>query len=150
MDTDEVQSNPQEKIEVRMRTLRTLWIALFISVLMYFGWTIFLGRREGVTPNNTLSLALIVVACTMTLVSFLIKNRLLARAVEQQRVPMVQQAYVVTWAINEVSALLGLLDFFVTGNRYYYVLFLIAAVGLLLHHPRRENVENAAFRRTTF
>jgi len=71
---------------------------------------------------------------------------LLSKATEQQNIGMVQQAYVVTWAINEVSALLGLFDYFLTGNRYYYVLLIIAALGLLLHFPRREHVVNAAFR----
>jgi hypothetical protein len=59
---------------------------------------------------------------------------------------MVQQAYIVTWAINEVAALLGLMDFFLTNDRYYFVLLIIAALGLLLHFPRREHVVNAAFK----
>jgi hypothetical protein len=50
------------------------------------------------------------------------------------------------WAITEVAALLGLLDFFLTTDRYYYVLLIIAALGLLLHFPRREHVVNAAFK----
>lgn len=82
--------------------------------------------------------------------SFLLKSKLLNRAIEEQQVPMIQQAYVVTWAIAEVGALLGLLDFFITGNRYYYVPILIAGAAQLLHFPRREHVENAAFKRTTF
>jgi hypothetical protein len=150
MDTQPDQSNQQEKIELRIRTMRTLWLALVLSVVMYFVFTIFVGRNENATLNNTLSLTLIVVALSAVLISFLLKNKLVNRAVEQQQVPMVQQAYVVTWAIAEVGALLGLLDFFVTGNPYYYVPMLIAAAGQLLHYPRREHVENAAFNRTTF
>jgi hypothetical protein len=50
----------------------------------------------------------------------------------------------VAWAITEVGALLGLLDFFKSADRYYYVLFLIAACGQLLHFPRREHVINAS------
>ena len=65
---------------------------------------------------------------------------------EQQNTGMVQQAYVMTWAITEVAALLGLLDFFLTNDRYYYVLLIIAALGQLLHYPRREHVVNAAFK----
>ena len=150
MDTQPDQSNQQEKIELRIRTMRTLWLALVLSVVMYFVFTIFVGRNENAALNNTLSLTLIVVALSAVLISFLLKNKLVNRAVEQQQVPMVQQAYVVTWAIAEVGALLGLLDFFVTGNPYYYVPMLIAAAGQLLHYPRREHVENAAFNRTTF
>lgn len=150
MDTRPDQSNKQEKIELRIRTMRTLWLALVLSVVMYFVFTLFVGRNENATPNNTLSLTLSIVALAAVLMSFLLKSKLLNRAIEQQQVPMIQQAYVVTWAIAEVGALLGLLDFFVTGNRYYYVPMLIAGAGQLLHFPRREHVENAAFKRTTF
>jgi hypothetical protein len=150
MDTKSGESNPQENVELRMRTLRVLWLALFLSLVMYYGLTLFVGRNETVTPNNTLSIALMVVAFSTTLISFVVKNKLMTRAVESQQLGMVQQSYVVTWAINEAAALLGLLDFFVTGNRYYYALFVLAAAGLLLHFPRREDVENAAFKRTTF
>lgn len=150
MDTQPGQSNQHEKIELRIRTMRTLWLALVLSVVMYFVFTIFVGRSEYLNLNNTLSLTLIVVALSTVLISFLLKNKLVNRAIEQQQVPMVQQAYVVTWAIAEVGALLGLLDFFVTGNPYYYVPMLIAGAGQLLHFPRREHVENAAFKRVTF
>jgi hypothetical protein len=40
-----------------------------------------------------------------------------------------------------------MLDFFLTNNRYYYALLILAALGLLLHFPRREAVVNAAFKR---
>lgn len=36
--------------------------------------------------------------------------------------------------------------FFLTGHRHYYLLFIVAACGLLLHFPRREAVMNAAFK----
>jgi hypothetical protein len=150
MDTNAGESNPQENVELRMRTLRILWLGLFLSVGVYYGLTLFVGRNENAVPNNTLSIALIVVAFSATLISFVVKNKLMTRAVELQQTGVVQQAYVVTWAINEVAALLGFLDFFVTGNRYYYALFLLAAAGLLLHFPRREHVENAASLRTTY
>lgn len=129
--------------------MRILWLAFVLSVVMYFVFTIFVGQNENATPNNTLSLTLIIVALSTVLISFLLKSKLVNRAVEQQQVPMVQQAYVVTWAIAEVGALLGLLDFFVTGNPYFYVPMLIAGAGQLLHYPRREHVENAAFNRRT-
>ncbi len=130
--------------------MRTLWLAFVLSVVMYFVFTIFVGRNENATPNDTLSLTLLIVALSAVLISFLLKSKLINRAVEQQQVPMIRQAYVVTWAIAEVGALLGLLDFFVTGDPYYYVPILIAGAGQLLHFPRREHVENAAFKRTTF
>ncbi|HET8782808.1 MAG TPA: hypothetical protein VFM63_10350 [Pyrinomonadaceae bacterium] len=133
-----------------MRTLRTLWIALMMSVVMYYVFSRFQAPRENVTPNDTLSLAFIVIGISIILISFLLKSKLLTRAVDQQQVGLVQQAYIVAWAMSEVPALLGLLDFFVTGNPYYYVPMIIAVIGQLAHYPRREHVEQAAFKRSTF
>ena len=130
-----------------MRTLRILWSALFLSVGMYYVFTLFAERSRDLKPNNTLSLALIGIGITTVLFSFLVKSKLLARAIDQQQLPMVQQAYIVALALCEVPALLGMLEFFTTANPQYYVLMIMAALGQLLHFPRREHVENAAYKR---
>lgn len=140
----------QENIELRIRTMRTLWFAMFMSIVMYYMLTFFVGRSENVEPNDTLFLVLSFIALSMTLISFPVKNKLISRAVEQQRVQLVQQAYIVALALTEVAALLGLLVFFMTGHRYYYILFLIGALGQLLHFPRREHVVNASFKSPAF
>ena len=126
--------------------MRTLWFALLLSVGVYFGFTLFAARKEGLQANPGMSLTLLCIAMVTVLAAFVIKSKLLSKAIEQQNPGMVQQAYVMTWAITEVSALLGLLDFFLTNDRYYYFLLIIAALGLLVHFPRREHVVNAAFK----
>ena len=80
----------------------------------------------------------------------MIKSTLLKKAAQQQQVALVQQAYIVTWAITEVAALLGMLDFFVTGNPKFYALFIISALGMLLHFPSRDAVLNASFKSQGF
>ena len=140
------QNDPQTSIELRIRTMRTLWFCLLSSVGFYYAFTLIAERSERLEPNPSLSLGLIGVAVLMVLASFVIKSKLLSKAVEQQNPGMVQQGYIMTWAITEVAALLGLMDFYLTNDRYYYVLLIIAALGLLLHFPRREHVINAAFR----
>jgi len=140
------QNNPQTEIELRIRTLRTLWFALLGSIGIYYGFTLVVERREGLESNPSLSLSLMCVAILMVLVAFVIKTKWLSRALEQKSTGMVQQAYVVTWAITEIAAVLGLMDFFLTNDRYYFVLLIIAALGVLLHFPRREHVVNAAFK----
>ena len=138
-------NNAQMNIEQRMRTVRILWLALLFSVGLYYLFTIVAGRPENLEANNTVSLALLAVGVSTTLVSFLVKNKLINRAIEQRQVQQVQQGYVIAWAMCEVSALLGLMDFFLTSDRYFYVLFIIAALSELLHYPRREHFENASF-----
>ena len=144
------QNDPHADIELRIRTIRTLWIALLGSIFAYFVLTLFVKPSEEITPNPTLSLVLLVVGISTTLISFLIRSKLLSKAVDHQQVQMVQQAYVVGWAINEVAAMLGVLDYFVTGHRHYYILFIVSALGLLLQFPRRESVVNAAFKNQGF
>jgi hypothetical protein len=140
----------QQDIEPRMRTMRTIWSAMLMSIGFYYAFTFFAKRPENVEPNSTLFLVLVGIALSTVLISFPIKNKLISQAIEQQHVPLVQQAYIVAWALSEVPALLGLLDFYLTGNRYFYVLFLLAVFAQLLHFPRREHVINASFKKPIF
>ncbi|HEY2964262.1 MAG TPA: hypothetical protein VGJ37_17700 [Pyrinomonadaceae bacterium] len=139
-------NDSQPAIEARLRTMRTLWIGMLLSVGVYYGFTLLQGRSESLEPNNKLFLILVGVSLSTTLISLLIKSQMLRRAIEQQQAPQVQQAYVIAWAVSEVAALLAMVDFFATGDRYYYVMFIIAACGQLLHFPRREPVVNASFK----
>ena len=137
------QNDVQQNVELRIRTMRTLWIALLMSNVMYYAFTLIAGRSENAEPNPTLSLILIGVGVTTALISFPVKSTLLGRAIQQQQVPMVQQAYITAWAISEVPALLGMVDFFVTGNRYFFALLILSACAQLIHFPRREHIINA-------
>lgn len=143
-------SHMQENVEVKIRTMRMIWFAMLMSIGFYYAFTFFVARREEVEPNRTLFFVLVGIGLFTTLISFPIKNKLINQAIEQQHVPLVQQSYIVAWALSEIPALLGLLDFFMTGNRYFYVLFLIAVLAQLLHFPRREHVINASFKRPIY
>jgi hypothetical protein len=123
--------------------MRTLWIAMIMSIVAYFVFGLFAGRPEHVEANPTLSLILLVAAVSAALISFPLKRILLNRAAEQQQVQLVQQGYIVAWAMCEVGGLLGLLDFFATADPYYYVLLVIGVLGQLVHFPRREHLLNA-------
>jgi len=140
----------QENIEPRIRTMRTIWIAMLMSTGFYYAFTFFVKRPEHVDLNSTLFLVLAAIALSTAFISFPIKNKLISQATEQQHLPLVQQAYILAWALSEVPALLGLLDFFLTGNRYFYVLFLIGVFAQLLHFPRREHVINASFKKPIY
>ena len=123
---------------------------MLLSVGIYYAFTLFIGQPKNSNPNSTLSLMLLGIGLLTTFISVPIKKKFLAQSVEQQRVELVQQGHIIAWAITEVAALLGILDFFLTGNRYYYVLFLIAAIGQLLHFPRRQQLLDACFKNPAF
>jgi hypothetical protein len=50
------QNDPNANIELRVRTLRTLWIAGLLSLGGFFLLTIFAKPSEDIAPNPTLSL----------------------------------------------------------------------------------------------
>jgi hypothetical protein len=134
----------QVNIDQRMRTVRILWFALLTSIAMYYLFTIFAGRPDTVQPNSTLSLALLAVGMLTVVGSLPIKSKLVNQAIERRQVQHVQQGYIAAWAICELAALLALLDFFLTNDPYFYVLFIIAAIGDLIHYPRREHFLSAS------
>ena len=135
----------------RYQTMLTLWFALLMSVVMYF---VFVQIAAPPTanaenpPNSLLIVGITALGAVLVLVSFLVKRKLLERSIEKQDVGMVQKAMIVALALCEVSALLGLLERFVFGNREYYLLVILAAVGDLFHFPRRSQLEAASYKST--
>ena len=143
--------NPQENVELLIRKMRLLWLGSLVSLAVFCGFIYFMAPPRGdAEPNDTLFLVFVAVGLSAMLVSFVVKKRFFAKAEEQQQVELVQQGFIVAVAIAEVASVLGVIDYFVTGDRFYYVLFLISACGQLLHYPRREPFLHATFKTSTF
>ena len=139
---------PQDSyIEPRLRTLRVLWFALLLSVVMYFIFTLFAMERAEPPGNRSVSFIFMAIAVISVILSFVLKQKLLQRSVEQQDIKMVQPAFVVAWAMCEVSALLGVVEYVVVGRNDYIVLFLLGAGGLLFHFPSRQPLLNASYKK---
>ena len=107
----------QQDVEVRIRSMRMIWIAMLMSIAFYYAFTFIAKRPETVEPNSTLFLVLVAIGLSTTFISFPIKNKLINQAVAQQHVPLVQQSYILAWAMSEIPALLGLVYYFLTVNR---------------------------------
>ena len=135
-------------LDKRYQTLVILWFGLLMSVAMYFLVSLIapaINDQPGNPPNSTLVIALMVVGFLVVILSFPVKNKLLNRSVEKQDVGLVQKSLVIACAMCEVSAVLGLMERFLIGYRYYYFLFLFSAVGIALHFPRRTQLQNAGY-----
>jgi hypothetical protein len=142
-------TSPNNNVELLINKMRILWLGGLGSLVGFLVLTFFTARPEDAEPNNTLFLILLAAGLTATLASFVVKKKFLAKAEEQQQVQLVQQGFMMAMTINEVAALLGVFDYFSTGDRFYYVLFIIAAGGQLLHYPRREPFLHATFMSST-
>lgn len=140
----------ENNLDKRYQTLVVLWFALLMSIGMYFLLSVFVSPAVANEPRNPPRLLLIVsltaLGTFLVIVSFAVKQKLFERAVERQDVGLVQKGLVIACAMCEVSALLGLLEHFVIGNREYYLLFLLAAAGTAFHFPRRSQLEAASYK----
>ena len=141
----------QPELGPKYQTLLILWFAMVMSVGLYFLVTIFAAPQAAIdsahAPDARLVWGLAALGLVFVVASFAVKHKLLDRSVANQNLGLVQQAMIVALAMCEVSALLGLVAFFVIGSREYYLLFLLAAAGMILHAPRRSQLEAAGWNR---
>lgn len=134
--------NPnQPNLEVRYRTIFILWFAIVMSVLMFLVLAQFTPTKA--SGDLKLSLILNSLGIVPLGISFLLKQRILEQAVTKQSLDLVQNAYILAFALSEMAALLGLMDHFLNGAHYYYLGFGLAALGLLLHFPRKQHLLDA-------
>jgi len=129
----------------RYQTMLILWFALLMSVAMYFVVSQ-LAPPATAPPNSILTFTLTAVGTFLVGISFVIKRKLLRRSVDEQDLGLVQKALVIACAICEAAAVLGLVERFAVSGRDYLLLFVIAAVGIALHFPRRSQLEAASYK----
>jgi len=132
--------------------LLTLWVGLFLSFGGFFLVTLFTtpetSSEPGQAPNKLLVVTSSAVASFLVILSFAVKRKLLERSVEKQDVGLVQKALIVASVMCEGCIWIGVLQHFLLGNREYYLLFLVAAIGMLLHFPRRDHLLAATYKTT--
>jgi hypothetical protein len=132
----------QTNIELRYRTLLTLWFPMTMSIVL---WLVLIRLVASTNPaNQRLGLLLVCLGLVPLSLSFLVKQILIGKAINGQNLMLVQQAYVVSWALCEAAALLGLLAHFLAASPHYYLGFIIAGLGILLHRPQRKHLLQAS------
>jgi F0F1-type ATP synthase membrane subunit c/vacuolar-type H+-ATPase subunit K len=144
MQSNETQaSTPQ----ARHRTLTIIWGAIFMSITLLFLLATFVApdspqaQAEG---NRTMTIVFAALGASTAMASILLRQRLTTQAIERQQPQQLSSAYIISFALCESAALFGLLIRFTTGDRYYYLLFIIAVAGLLLNLPRQSDIVNAS------
>lgn len=140
-------------LDTRYRTMLILWFALLMSVVMFFVMTIVAAPEPldqvSAVPRSVVLFALTGVGTFLVALSFLVKRKMLQHSVEKQEPMMVQQALVVACAMCEVSALFGVFERFAIASGDHYVLFLVSAIGIALHFPKRDQLLAASWNEET-
>ncbi len=143
------QQSAQTSIDARHRVLLILWAVFLISLVFYILVAYFVGPTagdggDGGDNDFVLLLVFMLLGVFMAALSFIMKNSFLAQAASQRRPDLAQIAYIIAFALSEAAGIFGLVTLLVTGNPYGYLLFVIGAVSLLLHMPRRNHLLAAA------
>jgi hypothetical protein len=131
MNENPVRSTP----EARRRGLLLIWGAQILSLVMLFFLTYVARPEASADGNHTLAWVFGGIGFMSFLVSFLVKRKLLARATAERRLDFGTTAYVLAFAMCEITALLGFLAYIITGLSYALHSFIVAATGMLLHFP---------------
>ena len=139
-------NQPEPGVEPRHRNILIIWAAILMLVPMYLV-LIWINSVPPDPEKSTLALMLTGLSIVPVAISFLVKQKLLAKAADSQKLELVQQAYVVAFALCEAALLLGLVTYFVTGSPYYVAAFAIGALGILLHFPRKQHLLDATFKK---
>ncbi|MBA2528125.1 MAG: hypothetical protein H0V18_20435 [Pyrinomonadaceae bacterium] len=137
----------QPSVDARYRIMLVIWLALLSAVGIYFVVAQFEQPVEVDSAQNKMLTVILSGSGTfMVGVSFAVKQRFLGQSVERQEIALVQTGFIVAIAMCEAGALLGLVDLKVTGNRYYFVVMIIGALGILFHFPRRDHLLAATYK----
>lgn len=139
------QPSDERLIRARYQTLLIVWAAQFMALLGFLFLALFIFEAKAET-DSTLSWILSGASLLPVVISFPVKQQLLAQAVEKQSPALVQQAVIIAMALCEAGGLLGLVARAMTGSSYFFFPFAFAALGMLLHFPRREQLLAAYFR----
>ena len=128
-------------MDAHYRLLLILWLALLVSIFGFFLISRLLtSESKDANPVNILFWILLALGGLTFGLSFFFKQMFLTNAVDKQNTFLVQQGYVIAWALCELTCLCGLLGYIVTHAPHYYALFVIAVIGFLLHMPRRHHL----------
>lgn len=142
----------EHNLDERYQTILMLWAAFLMSIVMYFVFMQFIFPGVS-TPadsqNSVLIIGSIGTSALFVIASFFVKGKLLEASVEKQDLGLVQKAVVLASAMCEVAALLGVVSGLVLKSRVSYVLFLMAAAGVVLHFPRRSQLEAASYKKNS-
>ena len=140
----------QGEVEKRYRILLIIWAAMLVNISLfalvgYFARPEAFAGDEGGSSTVVLMVLMLMSVTTLAL-SFILKKALLARAESGQKLDSVQVAYVVAFALCESAAILGLVGLFATGNIYSYIMFIVGAIGIMMHMPRRDHLLAASYK----
>ncbi|HUR96999.1 MAG TPA: hypothetical protein VMZ26_02910 [Pyrinomonadaceae bacterium] len=138
-------------IAIKYETLFIIWGALLVSQMMFLLATYVVRPElfkfdfsEPYFGKHPIVIVLFAAAAVSVFVlSFLLRNQYIRRAITDQDASCVQTALLLGCALSEIGSLLGLVLAFVFDYHYFYFWIALGTVGILCHFPRRGHLHAA-------
>lgn len=139
-------------INVKYQTLVVLWLALLSSQALFFAivWfakpEIFAAETQGTILHNLplVTVVFAAIALLFFVLSFVLERQYMRRAVQDHDAQCVQTGLLLGCVLSEVPSILGLVLAFVFNHPYFYLWLALAALGIVLHFPRKGNLDAAS------
>ena len=141
-------------MQVEYKTLVIIWFALLTSQVIFLLLVYFLKPELFVMDAATslladqpvITLVFAALALVFVILSFVLSRQHMRRAIEDQDAGCVQTGLVLGCALSEVPSLLGLVLAFAFDHPYFYLWIALGAFGILLHFPRKDNLDAATYK----
>ena len=141
-------------VKVKYETLVMIWGALLVSQLMFL-FVIYMVKPELFTfdfsqpyfgKHPIVIVLFAAAALAVSILSFVLRNQHIRRAVIDQNAGCVQTGLVLGCALSEISSVLGVVLAFVFDYHYFYFWIALGLLGVLFHFPRKGNLDAAGYR----
>ena len=133
-------------VEALYRVQFIIWLAILFTVCMFLFITTIIEVPPDRSRDPLLVWILLIVSISAVILSFVLWRRFLAQAIEKQNPALLQTGLIIALSLCEVAGMLGIFIFFVNGTPYYYLFFIISALGILLRMPRQDHIRAATFK----
>ncbi len=142
-------------IQVEYKTLVVIWFALLVSQFLFLVLVFFVRPELVVFDTSSpllagqplITLVFAALALVFFILSIVMSRQHILRAVQDQDAGCVQTGLVLGCALSEVPSLFGLILAFAFDHPYFYLWIALGAFGVLLHFPRKGNLEAANSKR---
>lgn len=145
----------KQSVEQLYKTNKILWSAFLISQSVFF-MILYTTKPElfkfdfskPFLGDNLIVVAILGMLAIMNLfIGLFLRMQSIERAVEEQNPNVLQTGLIIGLAFCESLSILGLVLAFAFDYQYFFLWFVLAIIGMLLHFPRRQNYQNASFKK---
>jgi hypothetical protein len=147
--------NSDPRTAGQLQTMIVLWAALLMSQLLFLLLVFFI--KPGLFPpqfsapllgdDPAAVVVLAAAALTVVVISFFVRAQSVRKGIESNNVGLIQTGLIMGCALCETSSLIGVLLAVAFDYRYFFFWIALGIIGMILHFPRRTDIEAANFRK---